>query len=924
MPKHEINFYNLSFNEVISRFKTGDNGLTEEEARKRLFKHGLNKLPEEKGASSLKLFFAQFKNVLIYILLIAAAINFFLVCEESQTLNFSISGQADTYIILITVFINIIVGYIQENKAQKSLLALKKIISLSARVIRGGKEFVIDAQELVPGDILLLSAGEKIPADARLIEVEDLEVNEAPLTGESEPVKKNTIKLESDLALGDRLNLVHTGTTITKGRGKGIVIATSAHTEIGRIAKMIKETKDEATPLQQKLNKFSKSMGAVVLAGAVILMIVGFLQGDPFIEIFTVSVAVAVSALPEGLAIGVTVILALGMQRILKQRALTRKLVAAETLGSTTYICTDKTGTLTEGKMQVTDLVTWDHDFDVCEARDKKWRSKENEEMLFALHIGLMCNDARIDNIDDDIGEWIISGNLTERALLLAAVQAGHNYQKELALYPRLDSIPFDSRIKYMATLHKMDDRRNIVFFKGAPEKVLSMCDHLRVGNKEAELDKEKRKKFQDKFIALSNKGLRVIALAYRHVPAKQKMLADVDLNKLVFVGYVGIKDPLRPTSKETVALCQQAGVKVVMITGDHKLTAAAIAKDLALPCAEENILEGAKLDSMSDDALKQRVNEVFVYARVSPEHKLRIVRALRNRGEVVAMTGDGINDSPALKAADIGVALGSGTQVAKETADMVILDDNFKSIVGAVEEGRGIFDNIKKTVLYLLSDSFSEVVLVLSSMLCGFPLPVTAGQILWINLVNDTLPNLALTKEPKEKEIMQEPPRGRKSKILDAEIKTLIVIISGVSGLANILLFYVYYHLTGDLILSRSIVFATLAVDSLFYIFSVRTLRHSILSYNFFNNLYLIGAVIISFSFLVAAIYMPFLQQILKTKPLDWFDWGVILFISLVEILFIEIVKLISWSRQKRKKQLKYKYEQSINGYRQRGVQRR
>ncbi|MFA6028088.1 MAG: HAD-IC family P-type ATPase [Patescibacteria group bacterium] len=894
MPKHEVNFYNLSFNEVISRFKTGDNGLTLEEAKNRLKEHGFNKLPEEKGASSIKLFFAQFKSVLIYILLIAAVINFFLVCEESKSLNLSISDQADTYIILITVLINIIVGFIQENKAQKSLQALKKIISLSARIIRGGKEFVINAQELVPGDVMLISAGDKIPADVRLTEVEDLEANESALTGESEPVKKTTVKLEGELPLGDRLNMVFTGTTITKGQGRGIVITTGEKTEIGRIAKLIKETKDESTPLQQKLNKFSKSMGIVVLAVAAVLMIIGFLQGDPFIEIFTVSVAVAVSALPEGLAIGVTVILALGMQRILKQKALVRKLVAAETLGSTTFICTDKTGTLTEGKMQVTDLITWDHDFNVKKTEDKKLRSKENEEMLFALHIGLMCNDARIDNIDDDIDDWIISGNLTERALLLAATQAGLQYKKEHSLYHRLDSIPFDSEIKYMATLHKMDAKRNIVYFKGAPEKVFNKCTHLRVGNKEVKFDEEKREKFLNKFTTLSNKGLRVIALAYRHIPVKNKRLADVNLNTLVFVGYVGIKDPLRPTSKETVEECHQAGIKVVMITGDHKLTASAIAKDLGLPCAAENILEGQELDKMSDDILKQRVEEVFVYARVSPEHKLRIVQALRKRGEVVAMTGDGINDSPALKASDIGVALGSGTQVAKETADMVILDDNFRSIVGAVEEGRGIFDNIKKTVLYLISDCFSEVVLLTGSILMGMPLPLVAGQILWINLVNDTLPNLALTKEPKEQEIMFEPPRGRKAEILTKDIKILVVFVSLFSGLCGLGLFYFFNQYYDNVVLARSVTFAMLGLDSLICVFSMRSLRKSIFQGNLFSNLYLIGAVIISFAFLAAAFYVPLLQQILKTEPLQWSHWLLVLALCLVEMGLIEALKFI------------------------------
>lgn len=894
MDDQKPNFYNQSFAEVLKYFHTNYQGLTTAQVEDNLKSFGYNRLPEEKKASNIALFISQFKSILIYILLIAAIANFFLVSNEVKHLTFSLADQSDTFIILLAVFINVIVGYIQEGKAQRALLALKKIISLQSRVIRQGKEIVINAEQVVPGDIMMITAGDKIPADARLFEVEGLEVNEASLTGESEPIKKETIKLESDLVIGDRLNMIFTGTTVTKGNAKAIVTRIGVQTEIGKIAQMIKDTKDEATPLQKKLNQFSKNIGIVVLSIAVIIIIIGLWQGDAFTEIFTVAVAVAVSALPEGLAVAVTVILALGMQRMLRQQALVRRLVATETLGSTTVICTDKTGTLTEGKMQVTDLITWDHDFNIHGMEDKHWRSRENEELLFALHAGLMCNDAKIDNIEDEIEEWIISGNLTERALLLAGVQAGLVYHDELKKFPRLDSIPFDSSYKYMATLHKCDAKDNIVFFKGAPEKVLERCQHLREGNEAVKLSKEKKDKFQERFISLSNKGLRVLALAYHRVPIAQKKLSQIDLNDLVFIGYVGIKDPLRPTSKETVKLCKQAGVKIVMITGDHRLTAKAIAKDLGLPADSENIMEGMQLDKISDEELVKHVEHIFVYARVSPEHKLRIVKALLKKGEVVAMTGDGINDSPALKAADIGVALGSGTQVAKETAEMVILDDNFKSIVGAVAEGRAIFDNIKKTVLYLISDSFSEVLLIIGSMLMGLPLPLTAGQILWINLVNDTLPNLALTKEPREEETMLEPPRGRKANILSKDIKILIAAISLISGVMGFIIYYYFYQQTGDLLLARSLAFALLGTDSLIYVFSIRNLRRSITKYNIFANQYLIYAVVISFGFLLAGFYLPGLSEILKTKPLMLWHWLLVILISLGEVAVIELLKYL------------------------------
>jgi Ca2+-transporting ATPase len=894
MAAEKTQFFNLSINETLEKLKTQHKGLSEKEVLERRKKFGPNLLPEAKPKSAWLIFLSQLNSILIYILLIAAGINFALVCQEHERVIFSLKTQVDTYVIILAVVINVIVGYIQERKAQRSLLALKKIININARVVRDHREFMVKAEELVPGDIILISAGDKIPADARLMEAHNLEVNEAALTGESEPVSKVVNKLSGNLEIADRINMVFAGTVATKSEGQAVVVATGAHTEIGNIARMIKETPDEKTPLQEKLNKFSKKMGIIVLVIASILVLVGLLQGDSFMSIFTVSVAVAVSSLPEGLAVGVTVILALGMQRILKQKALVRHLVATETLGSTTVICTDKTGTLTEGKMQVTDLVTWDHDFAVSNIEDRAWRNKENEECLFALHAGMMCNDAKIDNIQDELKDWVISGNLTERALLLAAVQAGLDYNNEHNKYPRLDAIPFDSSIKYMATLHKLDEKNNIVYVKGAPEQVLRRSQHLRIGNRTMPLTTTAVQKFQHKFVVLSQQGLRILAIAYKRVKTEQTTLKSDKLDDLVFIGYIGIKDPLRTTSKETVKLCQQAGVKVVMITGDHKLTAQAIAKDLGLPAKSENILEGSELEKISKTELEEKVKKISVYARVSPEHKLRIVQAWLKKGEVVAMTGDGINDSPALKAANIGVALGSGTQVAKDTADIVLLDDNFKSIVMAVEEGRGIFDNIKKTVLYLISDSFSEVILLIGTIIFNLPLPLTAAQILWINLVNDTLPNLALTKEPKEKEIMDEPPRGRKAEILSKEIKILIVLISGLSGIASLIIFYVYYKLSGDLLLARSVTFALLGADSLIYIFSIRSLRHSLFKYNPLSNKHLLLAVAVSLAFLLLALYWPFLSALVKTRPLDIFDWMIVLMISFAEVFCIELVKYL------------------------------
>lgn len=889
--QHKILWHSLSSNDCLKEWKASLDGLTTEEAKKRFVRYGENHLPEEPSMAWWSLLFGQFKSVLIYILLFAAAINFSLVCQEYGKLIFTPRVQADTYVILFTVLVNIIVGYIQERKAQNSLAALKKVINLNARVMRDGKETVILAKEVVPGDIIILCTGDKVPADARLLEVFDLETQESALTGESNGIKKHPEKIKENAVLGERLNMVYTGTTILKGTAKALVIATGTHTELGRIAKLINETTDEVTPLQKRLEKFSKTIGLIVLVVAVGILSLGLIKGDAFKEIFTVAIAVSIAAIPEGLAVTVTIILALGMQRILKRQALVKKLASAETLGTTTVICTDKTGTLTEGKMQVTDLVTWDHDFAVAKKEDRTVRNKEDEELLFALHTGMICNDARINNIEAELADWVISGNLTEQALILAAVQAGLNYTEEHKKYPRLDSIPFDSEIKYMATLNKAE-KNNIIFLKGAPEKIYSFCKFLRVGNTEVKLTKVEEKKFEKKFVKLSEQGLRVIGLAYKKVPQKVVKLAQTNLADSVFIGYIGIKDPLRSTSKATVKECQAAGIKIVMITGDHKLTAQAIAKELNLPAKAENIMEGAELEKISEGDLIEKVEKISVYARVSPEHKLNIVKAWQARGEIVAMTGDGINDSPALKAANIGVALGSGTQVAKETADLILLDDNFQSIAAAVEEGRGIFDNIKKAILYLMSDSFAEVLLVSACLFLGLPLPLTAAQILWINLITETLPSLSLTQEPKEPEIMREAPLGLKAVIMNTESRVLMIIISLFTALNCLGLFYYYLSTTGNLDLSRTLVFSALGLSSLMYIFSIRTMRNSIFKYNIFGNRYLIGAIIISAGLMGVAIYLPIVQTIVKTVQLGVKEIALIFLVSIVNILAIELVK--------------------------------
>lgn len=864
---------------ALKELTSSKKGLTKDVIPKRLEKYGPNVLPEGKKTTRIQLFFRQFKSFLILILLFAAGVSFFL------------HHATDAYIILAAVFINVIVGYFQEGKAERALDALKHVITLEAKVRRGDTEEIIDVKDLVPGDIILLNAGDKIPADARLISVSELECNEAALTGESAAIMKNTEKVEEKSALGDRTNMVFTGTVVTRGAGEAIVTATGIETEIGKIAALLSKTEEQATPLQKKLDAFGRSIGVVVLIICALIAIIGFVKGMPFIEIFTTAVAVAVSAIPEGLVVAVTVILAIGMQRTLKRNGLVRNLQAAETLGSTSVICTDKTGTLTEGNMQLVSIITKDYHFEDLHQVERH-ADDGLKELLFALNIGMLCNDAHIVESNDNMKESTIVGNLTERALLQAAMNIGLDQKRLQKDEPRIATIPFDSSIKYMATLHKHPEGGKRIYVKGAPEKLLEMSVHIRTGAESKPFTSDIRAEFDKQFVEYSKTGLRLLGLGYKDVPADQEELTDKDITEITFVGFAGIKDPLRPNIQKTFALTEKAGVRTVMITGDHKLTAAAIAEELGFEITEESIVTGDELREMSQEELNKRVQEINVYARVSPEDKLNIIQAWQSHGFVVAMTGDGVNDSPALKAADIGVALGSGTDVAKEAANMVLLDDNYESIVAAVEEGRGIFDNIRKVVLYLVSDSFSEVVIVVAALMLGLPLPITAAQILWINLVADGLPSVALTMDSKDKEIMNDPPRSIDEPVMNSEMKWIVGLVTVVTGLSNLGVFVYLWKSTGDIDLARTVAFTSIAIDSLFYVFSIRNLRHSIFKGGLFSNRWLNAAVAFAFSIQLAAIYFPPLQKILKTVPLGLYEWSFVAGACILVVVVTESVK--------------------------------
>lgn len=884
-------FYSQSVTDVVEELHTHvQEGLSHHAVKRRLEKYGENKLPEPEPIRWWQIIFAQLKSFLIIILLIAAGI------------SFALDHASDAAIILAAVFINVIVGFFQEQKAERALEALRKVITLDAKVVRDNKEHVIDAVELVPGDIISLDMGDKIPADARILSSTDLETNEAPLTGESAAVAKSIEPVDASASVGDRSSMVYTGTTVTRGSARAVVTATGVETEIGRIAQLLHTTKDEQTPLQKKLDTFAKTVGLVVIVVCVAIFVIGLIQGVALGDIFITAVAIAVSAIPEGLVVAVTIILAIGMQRILKRNALVRNLQAAETLGSTSVICTDKTGTITEGNMQVVSLVTHDNQFDSLHIVDaERHREQRLHELVFALNIGMLCNDAHVANTANGTGEETIVGNLTDKALLAAGMNIGLDHKKLVADEARIATIPFDSKIKFMATLHEHPEKGRRLYVKGAPERLIAMSSKIRVGETVRDFAEEEQAVFNEKFIYFSNQGLRMLALAYKDMSASKASVAQSDVADLVFVGFVVIKDPLRPNIKETFARTAAAGIRTVMITGDHKLTALAIANELGMNVTEDNIMEGEELRSLTQEQLNERVERISVYARVSPEDKLNIIRAWKSKNKVVAMTGDGVNDSPALKAADIGIALGSGTDVAKETADIVLLDNDYTTIVSAVEEGRGIFDNIRKVVLYLVSDSFTEVLIVAFALILGMPVPLTAAQILWINLVADGLPNVALTVEPRDNDVMNESPRDIEEPVLNKQMKVLIVAISILTAVANLGVFYYFYTTTGDVALAQTIVFTSIAVDSLFYVFSVRSLRRSIFKSSLFSNPWLIAAVVVAFMIQLAAIYLKPLQNILNTRPLMMEHWAVVLGLSLFVVCSSEFIKHFFINRKNR-----------------------
>ncbi|WP_438432555.1 cation-translocating P-type ATPase [Gorillibacterium sp. sgz500922] len=870
-------YHTLGKEEVLKELGSGDAGLTAEEAASRLERHGRNELKEGKSKSLLQKFFEQFKDFMVIVLLAAAVISGFL-------------GEiADAVIIFLVVILNAALGVFQEAKAEKALDALKQMSSPQARVKRNGQVAVVQAAELVPGDIVLLEAGDYIPADVRLLEAASLKIEEAALTGESVPSEKSTGTLtQTDLVIGDRVNMAYLGSSVTYGRGSGVVTATGMETEVGKIAGFLSGDEEEVTPLQRKLTELGKILTFGVLVIAVIIFAAGMLQGRGFLDMFLTAVSISVAAIPEGLPAIVTIVLAMGVQKMAKRNAIIRKLPAVETLGSTEIICSDKTGTLTQNKMTVQRLFAggeWLPD-------DPEGTGTDAASQRI-LQIMSLCNDVKMSGTGAEGESPKLIGDPTETALVAYAQTRGVGKPELEARLPRRAEIPFDSDRKLMTTFHEEQPGSYLMLTKGAPDILAGRCSSIEIDGQIVSMNDEHLKRIHQANRQMAAQALRVLAMAYRRTGVLPDHLQPDEWERdLIFVGLAGMIDPPREEVKAAVAICREAGIRPVMITGDHKDTAAAIATELGILAPGDEAITGSELDKLSAQEFDEKVGQYSVYARVSPEHKVRIVKAWKDKGKVVAMTGDGVNDAPALKASDIGVGMGiTGTDVSKGVSDMVLSDDNFSTIVVAVEEGRKVYGNIKKAIQYLLSANIGEVVTLFIATLFGavilFPI-----HILWINLVTDTFPALALGMEKAEKGIMKRPPRPAGASVF-AEGAGWTILYQGIleAGIVLGIFFYALNRYSSPEAITMA--FGTLGFIQITHAFNVRSQRESIFRIGLLSNRWLLLAAGASSLLLLVVMLVPALRDIFNLTALNGAQWSLILGGALLLVVLVEIIKI-------------------------------
>ncbi|MGM9986576.1 MAG: calcium-translocating P-type ATPase, SERCA-type [Bacillaceae bacterium] len=880
-----MSWYRMGSDEVIVKTNTNMKvGLSDLDARERLKNFGLNELVEEKQKSAFIVFFNQFKDFMVLVLLVATVISGLL------------GEYVDAIAIVAIVLINGILGYFQESKAEKSLKALKELASPNVNVLRGGKWIKISSKELVIGDVVKFTSGDRISADLRIIESNSLYIEEAALTGESLPTLKKASMISGDnIGLGDQDNMAFMGTLVTRGSGVGIVVGTGMNTAMGQIADLLQNAEETETPLQIRLEQLGKILIAISLVLTVLVVAIGVYQGNELYKMFLAGVSLAVAAIPEGLPAIVTVALSLGVQRMIKKKAIVRKLQAVETLGCASVICSDKTGTMTQNKMMVTHVwvsgETWNIDGTGYEPKghfykeNSKFNPTQSKGLMQMLTFGLLCNNTEIIKRKK---QYHVDGDPTEGALVVAAMKAGLAKDGLLQQFKVVQEFPFDSNRKMMSVILQDEKGKRYVVTKGAPDVLLANSTSILWNNNEIDFRQEYRTRVLQTIEELASGALRTIAIAFKPIDKMVRDERDAE-NNLIFLGLQGMIDPPRPEVRKAVRECKEAGIKTIMITGDHKDTAKAIAIQLDIATKQDRVIEGTTLSQMTVEELEDVVEHVSVFARVSPEHKLKIVKALQNKGHIVAMTGDGVNDAPAIKAADIGISMGiSGTDVAKEASSLILLDDNFATIKSAIKEGRNIYENIRKFIRYLLASNVGEILVMLFAMILALPLPLIPIQILWVNLVTDGLPAMALGLDSAESNVMKRNPRNPRENIFARGLGWKILSRGFLIGLVTLLAFIVTYNQHPDeLIYAQTVAFATLVLAQLIHVFDCRSER-SIFHRNPFQNMYLVAAVIISLLLMLVVIYYPPLQPIFHTVEIALRDWLLIIGLASVPTFFL------------------------------------
>lgn len=872
-------WFNKSSEEIIKELSSNViNGLSSADAKLILEKNGPNKLQGKKKKSTFQLFLSQINDAMIYILLVATVIS-------------AIVGEiSDAIIILIVIFVNAIIGVIQESKAEKALEALKSMSTPKALVKRDGSIIEIPSEEVVVGDIVIIDAGRYIPADLRLIESANLKIEESAFTGESVPAEKNSdiINEENDVPIGDQHNMAFMSTLATYGRGTGIVIATGMDTQIGKIAKMLDAEDENTTPLQKKLAQLGKTLGLAAVGISIVMFIVSMFQGRDFLEMFMTSISLAVAAIPEGLPAIVAIVLALGVQRMIKENAIIRKLPSVETLGSVNIICSDKTGTLTINKMTVKKF------YINGETKNLEEIDIKNDESKLLVDGMILCNDATSK-------DGVQTGDPTEVALIDVGNKINIFKEDLNKAHKRVNEIPFDSDRKLMTTVNTYDKVFN-VFTKGAIDSILKISNKILINGEIKDFTKEEKEKVLMASNLMSDDALRVLALGYKVIDTEHVAIDDLEKD-LIFVGLMGMIDPPREEVKGSIQVSKNAGIRTIMITGDHKNTAVAIAKELGIANDISEAMSGSEIDTYSDEEFTKIVNNYRVFARVSPEHKVKIVKAFKSHGNIVSMTGDGVNDAPSLKAADIGVAMGiTGTDVAKGAADMVLTDDNFTTIVSAVEEGRNIFNNIKKSILFLLSCNLGEVVALFVAILLNWAAPLLPIHILWVNLITDSFPALSLGVDPGDKGVMDLPPRNPKESLFAGRMGKLLILNGILIGITTLFAFVLGEYLYPDSLRhAQTMAFVVLSVSQLFYSLAMRNETKSLFQVGVFKNKWLIGSILLGILLQLTIITIPFTATIFKVYSLTLKDWGIVILISLIPFVINEIIKIFFRMKDKK-----------------------